>query len=62
MNKGDSMNFIKTSDAELAKELRASGYKELKSQGKFFVFLNNGSATFSAEQNKKMVMTNKMEV
>lgn len=56
------MNFIKTSDTELANELRASGYKELKSQGKFFVFINNGSATFSAEQNKKMVMTNKMEV
>lgn len=56
------MNFIKTSDAELANELRASGYKELKSQGKFFVFINNGSTTFSAEQNKKMVMTNKMEV
>lgn len=56
------MNFIKTSDAELAKELRASGYKELKSQGKFFVFINNGDTTFSAEQKKKMVMTNKMEV
>lgn len=56
------MNFIKTSDAELAKELRASGYKELKPQGKFFVFINNGNANFSAEQNKKMVITNKMEV
>lgn len=56
------MNFIKTSDTELAQKLRASGYKELKSQGKFFVFLNNGNAIFSAEQNKKMVITNKMEV
>ena len=56
------MNFIKTSDTELANELRASGYKELKSQGKFFVFLNNGKANFSAEQSKKMVLTNKMEV
>ena len=55
-------NFIKTSDAELAKQLRLYGYTELKQQGKFFVFINNGSATFSAEQNKKMVMTNKMEV
>ena len=56
------MNFIKTSDAELAAELRASGYKELKRQGKFFVFLNNGNANFSAEQGRKMVLTNKMEV
>ena len=56
------MNFIKTSDAELAKELRASGYKELKSQGKFFVFLNHGKANFTAEQSKKMILTNKMEV
>ena len=56
------MNFIKTSDEELARELRAFGYKELKSQGKFFVFLNNGKANFSAEQNKKMILTNKMEV
>jgi len=56
------MNFIKTSDAELASELRASGYKELKSQGKFFVFLNNGKTNFSDDQNKKMVITNKMEV
>lgn len=56
------MNFIKTSDAELANELRASGYKELKSQGKFFVFLNNGKANFSAEQSKKILFTNKLEV
>ena len=56
------MNFIKTSDAELAQQLRCCGYTELKSQGKFFVFINNGKATFSKEQKKKMVMTNKMEV
>lgn len=56
------MNFIKTSDEELAKELRASGYKELQKQGRLFVFLNNGNASFSAEQDKKMVRTNKMEV
>ena len=55
-------NFIKTSDAKLADELRASGFKELKSQGKFFVFLNNGKATFSSSEEKKLVFTNKMEV
>lgn len=54
--------FIKTSDEELAVVLRASGYKELKKQGKFFVFLNNGKLNFSAEQKKKMACTNKLEV
>lgn len=54
--------FIKTQDAELAKELRAQGYKELKPQGKFFVFVNNGKANFSAEQSKKVAYTNKMEM
>ena len=56
------MNFIKTYDEELAKELRLSGYKELKKQGKFFVFVNNGTLHFSAEQSKKMIKTNKLEV
>ena len=56
------MNFIKTQDAELAKKLRFSGYKELKKQGKFFVFVNSGKWTFSAEDKKKAIFTNKMEV
>lgn len=55
-------NFIKTSDAELARHLRFSGYTELKRSGKFFVFINNGAACFSEEQKKKVVYTNKMEV
>ena len=54
--------FIKTSDEELAGALRACGYKELKKQGKFFVFINNGKLSFSQEQKNKMVYTNKMEV
>ena len=56
------MNFIKTSDEELAKTLRFSGYRELKRQGKFFVFLNNGKLNFSDDQERKMIRTNKMEV
>lgn len=55
-------NFIKTSDAELAQTLRLQGFKELKKQGKFFVFINNGKANFSSEQEKRLVYTNKMEV
>lgn len=54
--------FVKTQDKELAEQLRKSGYKELKPQGKFFVFINDGKATFSNEQTKKVVYTNKMEV
>lgn len=56
------MNFIKTSDPELAKELKLYGYTELKNQGKFFVFINNGVAHFTEEQKKKIAYTNKMEV
>lgn len=56
-------NFIKTSDKELAERLRRTGYKELKSQGKFFVFVNNSAKyTFSADEEKKIIRTNKMEV
>lgn len=54
--------FIKTQDAELAKRLRALGFKELKSQGKLFVFINNVRANFSAEEKNKFIYTNKMEV
>ena len=57
------MNFIKTSDEKLAEKLRSFGYKELKSQGKFFVFVNNSAKyTFSADEEKKIIRTNKMEV
>lgn len=56
------MNFIKTQDAELAATLRVLGYKELKKTGSFFVFANNGKATFSDNDRKRMIFTNKMEV
>jgi hypothetical protein len=58
----DMEKFIKTQDAELAKNLRELGYKELKSQNKFFVFINNGKVSFSSEEKKKLTYTNKMEV
>ena len=54
--------FIKTSDAELADELRSMGFKELKSQGKFFVFINNRNVYFSEKKKKTLMYTNKMEV
>ena len=58
-----NMNFIKTSDEKLAEKLRSFGYKELKAQGKFFVFVNNSAKyTFNADEEKKIIRTNKMEV
>lgn len=33
-------NFIKTSDADIAKQLRAAGFPELPREGKLFVFIN----------------------
>ena len=56
------MKFIKTKDEELAKTLRLQGFKELKNQGKFFVFINNGVALFNEEDKKKIIYTDKMEV
>lgn len=56
------MKFIKTSDTELAKTLRSQGFKEIKSQGKFFVFINDAKRVFSAEDRKKIILTDKMEV
>ena len=56
------MKFIKTSDKELADSLRSQGFKEIKSQGKFFVFLNDAKHVFSAEEKKKMVLTDKIEI
>ena len=52
--------FIKTADADVAKELRSNGYRELNKEGKYFVFLNNGNMKFSEESRKKFVYTDKM--
>lgn len=51
--------FIKTSDEEVAKELRESGYQELSKSGKFFVFINDVSKvkTFDKE---KVIYTNNL--
>lgn len=52
--------FIKTSDEELAGALRACGYKELKKQGKFFVFLNSGKLNFTEQQKKNIIYSDKL--
>lgn len=53
------MNFIRTQDDNVADYLRLNKYTELPKQGKFFVFLNDGKATFSETVKKKIVIDNK---
>ena len=55
MNKGC---FIRTTDEEVAKKLRESNYQEVGKQGSFYCFVNNGNATFSAEDEKNISYTN----
>lgn len=54
------MNFIKTQDEETALKLKALGFQELKKEGSFFVFINNGKQNFA--NNKNIVYTNKLNV
>ena len=54
--------FIKTSDSQVANELRTHGYTELNREGKYYVFVNNGHVTFSEEDRKKMIYTDKFFV
>lgn len=51
-------NFIKTSDPSVASELRANGFTSVSQEGKMFVFLNDGKATFSEDSKKKIAYTN----
>ena len=53
------MNFIKTSDENVSDYLRLNHYTELPKQGKFFIFLNDGKATFSESVKKRIVIDNK---
>jgi len=57
-----SEHFIKTSFAETADQLRKSGLTELPKQGEFYVFLNNGKQSFSKEDDKKVILTNTMDM
>jgi len=50
-------HFIKTSDEEVAKELRKNNYKELSKQGNFFVFINDASKKQTFDK-KKVIYTN----
>lgn len=54
--------FIRTSDCQVAEELRKNGFAELAKQGSFYVFINNGKINFSDEEKKKVVYSNLMTV
>ena len=54
-------NFIRTTDAGVAQQLRESGFTELTEQSTTcYCFLNNGKLTFdeNEEMTKKMHFTN----
>ena len=51
-------NFIKTSDATVAKELRALEFTAVGQEGEMFVFINDGKETFSDEAKKKIAYSN----
>lgn len=53
-------NFIQVQDEGTALQLRSLGFTELPKQGSFFVFINDGKANFSSEEQKKLVFTNKI--
>lgn len=55
--KKDMSHFIKTSDEEVAKQLRAYGYQELSRQGKFYFFINCPSKNKEFDKNK-VIYTN----
>ncbi len=53
--------FIRTSDEETAKRLRMAGFTELKEcSTTSYCFLNDGKLTFSSEDEKNVVYTDKM--
>lgn len=59
--KNKKMNFVRTSDADTAQQLRNSGFTELTEQSSaYYCFLNDGKLTFdeNEEINKKIHFTN----
>ena len=52
--------FIHTSDEETAEKLRELGYEELPKEGTQWVFINNASLTFSADDGMKVNFTDKL--
>ena len=47
-------NFIRTSDATVAEELKKNGFTEMSKEGNVYVFINDGKANFSEDTKKKI--------
>ena len=53
------MQFLKTNNADVAEQLRKSGYTELTEQSTTcYCFLNDGKLTFDTETKKEITYTN----
>lgn len=54
-------SFIRTSDKETAEKLRKAGFSEItESSTSSFCFVNDGKITFSSEDEKNIVYTDKL--
>lgn len=57
------MNFIRTSDIEVANYLRNCGYTEIKElSSSTFCFINDGKMIFDADMDKNIHYTNMLYV
>ena len=58
-NKKSKMQFLKTDNKEVAKQLRQSGFTELTEESSTcYCFLNDGKMTFDADTDKNICYTN----
>ena len=55
-------NFIKTSDKDIASNLRTHGFTAIAQEGDIYVFLNDGKYQFSADEQKKIVKTDILSI
>lgn len=55
------MNFVKTTDENVAKELSAT-LKLINHQNGVWTFVNDGTLKFSDEDQKKIAYSNKLEL
>ena len=55
-----SGRFVMTRSKMVAEVLKKSGYTLLSNQNNTWIFLNDGKHTFSAEERKHTVVSNKM--
>ena len=55
-------NFIRTTQEHVAEELRRNGFTELKKDGNFFVFVNDGKMKFSDKDKKEIIYSDILSV